>query len=93
MALWECPACGRRFGRTNQGHVCAPAMTVDAYFAGRDPADREVFAAVAAHLRELGEVEVEAVGVGVLFKCPGTFVELRPRRIGYVAFDGAGAPS
>jgi hypothetical protein len=57
-------------------------MTVDDYFTDRDPADREVFEAVAAHLQELGQVEYEAVGVGILFKHGPTFVELRPRRVG-----------
>lgn len=86
MSDWECPACGRSFGRTGQSHVCAPAMTVDAYFAARPANDRAIFEAVAATLAEIaevpGDVHVEAVGVGILFKRGRTFAELRPRRAG-----------
>lgn len=28
MAGWICPACRRRFGRLNQSHECAPAMSL-----------------------------------------------------------------
>ncbi|MGE5597459.1 MAG: DUF5655 domain-containing protein [Hyphomicrobiales bacterium] len=82
MVLWECPACGRAFGRNRQSHVCVPAMSLDAYFAGRPPGDRPIFDAVHAHLAGLGPVYVEPVGVGILFKRVRTFVELRPRRAG-----------
>ena len=37
-----------------------------------------MFEAVSAHLRELGEVYVEPVSVGVFFKVRTTFVQLRP---------------
>jgi transposase-like protein len=37
---WTCPACDRHFGRRNQSHTCAPAMSVDAYFAARPAAHR-----------------------------------------------------
>jgi predicted transport protein len=78
MSTWSCPACGREFGK-RQAHVCAPAISVDAYFAARPPAERDVFEAVRAHLESLGPVIVEPVGVGILFKRKRTFVELRPR--------------
>jgi hypothetical protein len=61
-------------------------MTVDAYFAARPPIDRAIFDAVAAALDEVsevpGDVHVEAVVVGILFKRGRTFAELRPRRVG-----------
>ena len=82
MARWSCPACDREFGRANQSHMCAPALPVDDYFATRPPRDRAIFDAVLACLNELGEVHVEAVGVGILFKRTRTFAELRPRRDG-----------
>ena len=81
---WTCPACDREFGRFNQSHVCLPAMSVDEYFAARLPRDRAIFDAVLACLADVGEVHVEAVGVGVLIKRTRTFSELRPRRDGLV---------
>lgn len=78
MAVWTCEACGREFGK-RQSHVCAPALSVDAYFAGRPPVEREIFEVVREHLESLGPVIVEPVGVGILFKVRRTFVELRPR--------------
>ena len=82
MDVWACEACGREFGKVRQAHVCAPAMPLDAYFAGRPPADREIFEAVATHLRSIGPVIVEPVSVGILFKRRRTFAELRPRARG-----------
>ncbi|HZQ34806.1 MAG TPA: DUF5655 domain-containing protein [Dehalococcoidia bacterium] len=74
---WICPRCGRPFGRPNRPHTCLPALSLDAYFAERPPAQRRIFDAVAAHMRELDGVDVEAVSVGILFKASRTFAELR----------------
>ncbi len=76
--VWTCEACGREFG-TRQSHVCAPALSVDAYFAARPPVEREIFEAVRDHLVSLGPVIVEPVAIGILFKRRRTFVELRPK--------------
>jgi hypothetical protein len=81
-AMWECPRCERRFGQANRPHVCAPAMAIDAYFVDAEPADREIYEAVAEALVECGPVEIEAVSVGIFFKRSRTFVELRPRKRG-----------
>jgi hypothetical protein len=78
LEIWTCDACGREFGK-RQWHVCAPAKSVEAYFAARPPAERAIFEAVAAHLRSLGPVIVEPVNVGIFFKGKRTFVELRPK--------------
>ncbi len=75
---WTCPACGREFGK-RQSHVCAPALSADAYFGARPPVERAIFEAVREHLEGLGPVIVEPVGVGILFKRRRTFVELRPK--------------
>ncbi len=75
---WSCPACAREFGR-RQSHVCAPALSIDAYFAPRPTLEREVFEAVREQIESLGPVIVEAVSVGILFKGRRTFVELRPK--------------
>jgi hypothetical protein len=29
MASWTCPHCDRQFGRRNQSHECAPALSLD----------------------------------------------------------------
>lgn len=79
MTAWTCPDCDRRFGRRNQSHECAPAMTLADYFAADGPPfERPVFEAVHAHLASLGPLHLEPVSVGLFFKRSRTFVELRP---------------
>ena len=78
---WVCPDCQRRFGRTNQSHGCAPAMSAEAYFANRPANDRAIYDAVNAGLEKL-DVTTEFVGIGVLFKRVRSFAELRPKRQG-----------
>ena len=78
MAAWDCPDCGRRFARRGQGHECAPAMSVEDYFATGPPHERPVFDAVMAHLAGVGPVHVEPVSVGIFLKRAQTFAELRP---------------
>jgi len=73
-----CPECGRQFGRTNQGHECAPAMSVEEYFSTGPPFERPVYDAVMAHLGTAGPVHVEPVSVGIFLKRSRTFAELRP---------------
>jgi len=76
--MWSCPDCLRRFGSTRQGHECAPALSVDEYFATGPEHERPVFDVVSRHLLDLGDVHVEPVSVGVFFKRGRTFAELRP---------------
>jgi Domain of unknown function (DUF5655) len=73
-----CPDCQRQFGRTNQGHECAPAMALEDYFSTGPPFERPVFDAVMAHLDTVGPVHVEPVSVGIFLKRSRTFAELRP---------------
>jgi len=80
MPSWTCPGCRRRFGRKNQSHECAPAGTVDEYFATRAPVQRRAFDAIVRHLEKLGPVVVEAVAVTVMFKRARSFAEVRSRR-------------
>ncbi|HEY6173795.1 MAG TPA: DUF5655 domain-containing protein [Kofleriaceae bacterium] len=80
MASWTCPDCGRSFGRKNQSHGCAPGQSVDDYFADRPATLRRAFDAVARHLAKTGGVQVEAVGVCVMFKRSRTFAEVRAKR-------------
>ena len=83
MSLWTCPDCDRRFGKRNQGHECAPAMTLDDYFSTGPERERPIFEAVWAHLDGLEDddgntVYVEPVSVGIFFKRRRTFAQLRP---------------
>jgi hypothetical protein len=78
--MWRCPVCGRPFGRRNQSHTCAPAMTLEAYFASGPAFERAIFEAVYDHLRGFEPLEVEPVSVGIFFKRRHMFAELRPRR-------------
>ena len=77
-AVWECARCRRRFGRTNQGHECQPAMTRAEYFASGPPHERPVAEAVLAHAETVGAVHVEFLSVGIYFKRAATFATLRP---------------
>lgn len=80
MATWTCPACSRQFGRRNQTHECAPALTVEEYLATGPSRERPIFEAVLSHLETLGPVQVEPVSVGIFFKRGRIFAELRPMR-------------
>jgi predicted transport protein len=77
--MWTCPSCERTFGRRNQTHECAPAMTLEEYFSTGPERERPIFEAVRDHLESLGDVRIEAVSVGIFFKRSVTFVELRPK--------------
>ena len=40
---WTCPECGRQFGRTNQAHECAPALSIEEYFSTGPEWERPIF--------------------------------------------------
>ncbi|MGH8986022.1 MAG: DUF5655 domain-containing protein [Acidimicrobiia bacterium] len=75
---WTCPECGRKFGKGRQSHDCAPALTLEEYFATGPPHERPVYEAVRAHLDTLDDVYTEPVSVGIFFKRSRTFAQLRP---------------
>jgi hypothetical protein len=75
---WVCPECGRQFGRSKQGHECAPAMALEDYFATGPAFEQPVFEAVMERLAGVGPVHVEPVSVGIFLKRSQTFAELRP---------------
>ncbi len=76
--MWECPECRRRFGRTNQGHECAPAMDIEEYFETGPEFERPVFEVVRAHMQSLDpDIWFEPVSVGFFFKRRTTFLQLR----------------
>jgi hypothetical protein len=77
---WVCPECDRQFGRVNQSHECAPAMSLEEYFSTGPERERPIYEAVRAHLDSIGEVHVEPVSVGIFIKRMRTFAELRPKQ-------------
>ncbi|MBV8083431.1 MAG: hypothetical protein JO247_01315 [Chloroflexi bacterium] len=79
MAAWVCPKCKRQFARAEQGHMCAPAMTLEEYFATGPQHERAIFEAILARLTDAGPVHVEPVAVGLFLKRARSFAELRPR--------------
>jgi hypothetical protein len=78
VTAWTCPDCHRQFGRNKQSHDCAPAMTLTEYFSTGPLIEKPVFDAVMAHLDSIGPVHVEPVSVGIFFKQPRKFAQLRP---------------
>ena len=76
--MWVCPECHRRFGRTRQGHECAPALSVEEYFSTGPPFERPIFELVLKHLQTLdSEVWYEPLSVGIFFKRRTSFLQLR----------------
>ncbi|MGZ6979417.1 MAG: DUF5655 domain-containing protein, partial [Acidimicrobiia bacterium] len=73
MGPWTCPSCHRQFGRRNQSHECAPAITLEEYFSTGPARERPIFEAVIAHLETVGPVHVEPVSVGIFIKRSRTF--------------------
>lgn len=61
-----------------QGHECAPAMSLEDYFATGPSFERPVFDAVMTQLATVGPVHVEPVSVGIFLKRSRTFAQLRP---------------
>ena len=78
MTEWTCPYCGRIFGRSGQSHDCAPGLTIAEYFASGPPHERPVFEAVTRHLSSVGPFHADVVSVGIFFKNPRKFAEMRP---------------
>lgn len=76
---WICPQCGRSFRRKGQSHECAPALSLEEYFASGPEWEPPIFEAVRAHLESVGAVIIEPVSVGIFFKSNGTLIELRPK--------------
>jgi hypothetical protein len=79
---WTCPACGRLFAHTNQGHTCDPLMTLDDRLSSLTPEQRAISEAVLRLLPKIGPVHVEPVKVGFFLKRGSTFASLRMRRAG-----------
>ncbi len=80
--MWTCPECERRFGRRGQGHECAPALSIEEYFATGPDFERPIYEAVQAHLDTIpgDPTYVEPVSVGLFCKHGSrTFLQLRTK--------------
>jgi len=77
---WTCPACGRTFGRSAQGHHCVPVRTLDEFLEAQ-PADlRGVFEAVIDHMGRLEDVVIEPGDSYLMLKRSRKFAALTARR-------------
>lgn len=85
---WTCPSCGRFFDRQGRTHDCEPGLSIDEYFSTGPAHERPVFEAVMGHLAALGPLHADVLSVGIFFKNPRKFAELRPmNRWVAVSFD------
>jgi Domain of unknown function (DUF5655) len=83
--LWRCPTCNQEFVTPNMPHSCQ-VRSIDEYFAGTDPALRELFDHLVAAVRENGPVTVNVTKSRVAFQARGRFAGIdRPRRDHLVA--------
>lgn len=57
--------------------MCSPGLTVDEYFTTAKDWERPIFDAVAPHLESLGDVIIDPIGMGILFKNGPAFCSLR----------------
>ena len=48
--------------------MCNPGLSIDEYFATAQPWERPIFDVVAGHLQSLGDVIIDPLQMGVLFK-------------------------
>lgn len=76
--MWTCPECDRRFGKRNQSHECAPAMSIEEYFETGPDFERSIYDAVHAHLLSIDPaIYEEPVSIGIFVKRRSTFLQLR----------------
>jgi hypothetical protein len=79
-SLWRCPICGQTFVSRNMPHSCA-VVGLDAFFAGADPALRELFERFVAAARENGPLTVNATKSRVTLQVRFRFAGIdKPRR-------------
>ena len=78
---WQCPDCGRSFGRYGQPHGCAKALPLDDWLGTRTALVREVVMAVQEQVRSLGDdVLLEATASALMINRSRTFAEVKPHR-------------
>jgi hypothetical protein len=77
---WQCPSCGRSFGRRGQWHSCTRLPDLQDWLANHPPQVRGVLDAVRGHLDGLGaDVLLEPTRDAVMIKRVRTFAEVEPR--------------
>ena len=54
-SLWTCPLCGQRFVTKNMSHSCG-RVPLDTHFRGKDPVVRDLFDALVAETKSIGNV-------------------------------------
>lgn len=57
--------------------MCNPGLGIEEYFAGAEPWERPIFDIVADHLRSEGDVIIDPIAIGILFKNGPMLCELR----------------
>jgi hypothetical protein len=78
---WQCPECGRSFGRRGQWHSCTPAPTVEHWLSTRPPKVLGIVDAVIGHVAGRGDdVVLEPTRDAVMVKKARTFAEVKPRQ-------------
>ncbi len=79
--LWRCPRCGRSFANRNQSHACG-RHPLEAHFAGKPPAVRELYDAFVAVLEAIGPVTILPQKTRIAFQARMSFARVTPRRWG-----------
>ncbi|HEV7921712.1 MAG TPA: DUF5655 domain-containing protein [Thermoanaerobaculia bacterium] len=77
--LWSCPHCERTFANRNQTHSCGTVGALDAHFARRPPAVRELFDAFVARVRAIGPVTILPEKTRIAFHVRMSFAMVMPR--------------
>lgn len=80
MPRWTCPACGRTFGRTAQGHHCLPVRPLGDFIASQPEALCGVFEAVIDHMSQFEDVIIEPGDAYLMLKRSRKFAALTARR-------------
>lgn len=80
MTRWTCPACGRTFGRSAQGHHCVPVRTLDDFLAAQPDHLRGVYEVVIDHMSSLEDIIIEPGDAYLMLKRSRKFAALTSRR-------------
>ena len=77
--LWRCPACGRAFANSNQGHACG-RHDLESHFAGKPEGVRSIYEAFLAMLEAIGPVTVLPEKTRIAFQTRMSFAQLTVRQ-------------
>ncbi len=81
MERWTCPGCNRVFAKKNQSHlVCEEAPTLEEHFGQAKSWEQPIFRAIESHFsKNVGEMIVDPLPIGILLKNGPMFAELRSK--------------